>query len=61
MPPALWHEVGAIGTFDDAVAHIGALGDAGAHDVALFPAADVDVARGQIDDVVRIAAALNAG
>jgi alkanesulfonate monooxygenase SsuD/methylene tetrahydromethanopterin reductase-like flavin-dependent oxidoreductase (luciferase family) len=61
MPRALWHEVGAIGTFDDAVAHIGALGDAGAHDVALFPAADVDVARGQIDDVVRIAAALNAG
>lgn len=61
MPSALWHELGAIGTFDDAVAHVGALGDAGAHDVALFPAADVNVARGQIEDVTRIAAAMRSG
>lgn len=61
MPTAWWRELGAIGTLDDAVAHVGALADAGAADVALFPAADVDVARGQIEDVVRIAAAVRAG
>jgi alkanesulfonate monooxygenase SsuD/methylene tetrahydromethanopterin reductase-like flavin-dependent oxidoreductase (luciferase family) len=58
MPATWWRELGAIGTFDDAVAHVAALHEAGAHDVALFPAADVNVARDQARDVARIAAAL---
>jgi 5,10-methylenetetrahydromethanopterin reductase len=58
MPAEWWREIGAIGTLDDAVAHVEALHEAGADDVALFPAADVDVARRQVDDVVRLAGAL---
>jgi alkanesulfonate monooxygenase SsuD/methylene tetrahydromethanopterin reductase-like flavin-dependent oxidoreductase (luciferase family) len=58
MPAAWWHEVGAIGTFSDAVEHVESLVAAGAHDVSLFPAADVDVARSQLDDVARLAAAV---
>lgn len=58
MPAEWWGQLGAIGTFDDAVAHVQALHDAGVHDVSLFPAAEVDVARHQLDDVVRLATAL---
>ncbi|HEX6257827.1 MAG TPA: LLM class flavin-dependent oxidoreductase [Euzebyales bacterium] len=58
MPVDWWGEIGAIGTLDDAVAHVAALHEAGADDVALFPAADVDIARSQIDDVMRVAGAL---
>jgi alkanesulfonate monooxygenase SsuD/methylene tetrahydromethanopterin reductase-like flavin-dependent oxidoreductase (luciferase family) len=57
-PRDRWLALGAIGTFDDAVEHVGALADAGADDVSLFPAPELDVARGQIDDVVRLASAL---
>lgn len=59
MPREWWMQLGAIGTFDDAVEHVTALADAGAHDVALFPAPDLEVARGQIDDVTRLAAAVS--
>ncbi len=58
MPRSWWIELGAIGTFDDAVAHIEALAEAGAHHVALFPAPEVDVARRQLADVARLRAAL---
>jgi len=58
MPAEWWGQLGAIGTFDDAVAHVQALHDAGVNDVSLFPAAEVDVARRQMDDVVRLATAL---
>ncbi len=57
MPAAWWRELGAIGTVDDAVAHVGALRDAGADDVSLFPAPDVAVARQQLDDVSHVAEA----
>jgi 5,10-methylenetetrahydromethanopterin reductase len=57
MPADYWRELGAIGTFDDAVAHVEAMADAGAHDVALFPAPELDVARLQIDDVIKVCAA----
>ncbi|HSK91937.1 MAG TPA: LLM class flavin-dependent oxidoreductase [Euzebyales bacterium] len=57
MPAQWWRELGAIGTLDDAVAHVHALRDAGADDVSLFPDADVEVARRQIDDVIRLASA----
>jgi 5,10-methylenetetrahydromethanopterin reductase len=58
MPADYWRELGGIGTFDDAVAHVEALAKAGANDVALFPAPELDVARLQIDDVIKIRAAV---
>ncbi len=58
MPSDWWVELGAIGTFADAIAHIEALADAGAHDVALFPAPELDIARKQLADVARLRAAL---
>lgn len=58
MPREWWLEFGAIGTFDDVVEHVGSLADAGADDIALFPAPEIDIARGQVDDVIRVAAAL---
>jgi len=58
LPREWWLQLGAIGTFDDAVEHIMMLSEAGAHDVALFPAPELTVARDQIDDVVRLQAAM---
>ncbi len=54
MPVEWWREIGAIGTLDDAVAHVEALVDAGAHDVSLFPAPDVAGARRQLADAARL-------
>ena len=45
MPADWWIELGAIGTFDDAVHHAEALVDAGAMDVAFFPGPTVELAR----------------
>ena len=58
MPGDWWIELGAIGTFDDAVRHAEALADAGAHDVAFFPGPTVELAREDLDHVTRLAAAL---
>ena len=58
MPREWWLQLGAIGTFEDALEHVVELGQAGAHDVALFPAPELPVARGQLDDVAALAAAL---
>ena len=58
MPADWWIELGAIGTFDDAVRHAEALADAGAHDVTFFPGPTVELAREDLDHVVRLAAAL---
>lgn len=58
MPADWWVELGAIGTLDDAVRHAEALADAGAHDVAFFPGPTVELARQDLDHVVRLAAAL---
>jgi hypothetical protein len=54
MPVEWWREIGAIGSFGDAVDHVQALVDAGAHEVSLFPAPDVALARRQLDDVARL-------
>jgi len=59
MPRDWWLELGAIGTFEDALEHLTLLGDAGAHDVALFPARELEVGRHQVDDVVALAATLH--
>lgn len=58
MPPEMWQELGAIGSFSDAVAHLEASHEAGVHDVGLLPVSELGQARAQIDDVIRIAAAL---
>jgi 5,10-methylenetetrahydromethanopterin reductase len=58
MPADWWIEFGAIGTFDDAVRHAEALAEAGAHDVAFFPGPSVELAREDLDHVVRLRAAL---
>jgi 5,10-methylenetetrahydromethanopterin reductase len=58
MPAEWWIELGAIGTFHDAVRHAEALADAGAHDVTFFPGATVDLARDDLGHVTRLAAAL---
>ena len=58
MPAEWWIELGAIGTFEDAVRHAEALADAGAHDVTFFPGPTVELAREDLDHVIRLAAAL---
>lgn len=58
MPAEWWIELGAIGTFGDAVLHAEALADAGADDVAFFPGPTVALAREDLDHVTRLAAAL---
>ena len=58
MPADWWIELGAIGTFADAVAHAEALFEAGVDDVAFFPGPTVDLAREDLDHVVALAAAL---
>jgi alkanesulfonate monooxygenase SsuD/methylene tetrahydromethanopterin reductase-like flavin-dependent oxidoreductase (luciferase family) len=58
MPGDRWREIGAIGTLDDAAAHVEALHDAGAHDVSLFPLADLDTLHRQLDDADRLRRAL---
>jgi len=57
MPRDWWLQIGAIGTRDDALEHLGLLETAGATGVAFFPSDDLAVARGQLDDVMAIAAA----
>ena len=59
MPAEWWIEFGAIGTLDDAVRHAEALADAGADDVAFFPGPTVELARDDLEHVVRLAAALH--
>ncbi len=58
MPAAWWIELGAIGTFADAVEHAEALADAGADDVAFFPGPTMELAREDLDHVTRLTAAL---
>ena len=57
MPRDWWLQIGAIGTRDDAVEHLSLLEAEGVTGAAFFPAPDLDTARGQIDDVIAIAAA----
>ena len=58
MPADWWIELGAIGTFDDAVHHAEALVDAGADDVAFFAGSTVTAVREDLDHVSALAAAL---
>jgi len=58
MPAEWWIELGAIGTFDDAVRHAEALVDAGVDDIAFFPGPTVESAREGLAHVTHLAAAL---
>lgn len=58
MPDDWWIELGAIGTFDDAVRHAEALADAGAHDVAFFAGPTVDLVRRDLVQIGHLTSAL---
>lgn len=58
MPSDWWIELGAIGTFDDAVRHAEALAEAGADDISFFPGPTVELAREDLGYVTRLASAL---
>lgn len=55
MPADWWQSIGAIGTIDDAHAYIDAMEAEGVMSISMFPAPDVEVARGQLNDVVTLA------
>lgn len=56
MPPDHWIEIGAIGTIDDALAHVAALEAAGVGSINVFPGDDLDVAAAQMQTVAELAA-----
>jgi 5,10-methylenetetrahydromethanopterin reductase len=55
MPADHWHEIGAIGTIDDALAHVIALEEAGVGSVNVFPGDDLASAWEQLPHVVALA------
>lgn len=55
VPPQWWAQLGAIGTLEDAAAHIDNLEAAGATGVSLVPPPDAETALASIPDVVRLA------
>jgi 5,10-methylenetetrahydromethanopterin reductase len=55
MPADHWREIGAIGTMDDALAHVAALEDAGVSSVNIFPGDDLDIAWRQMEMVATLA------
>ncbi|MDJ0770061.1 MAG: LLM class flavin-dependent oxidoreductase [Ilumatobacter sp.] len=55
MPADHWIEIGAIGTMDDALAHVAALEAAGVHSINVFPGDDLDDALAQVPTVAAIA------
>jgi alkanesulfonate monooxygenase SsuD/methylene tetrahydromethanopterin reductase-like flavin-dependent oxidoreductase (luciferase family) len=56
MPADYWAEIGAIGTFDDALAHVAALEAAGVNSINIFPADDIEIAWEQMEGVAALAA-----
>jgi alkanesulfonate monooxygenase SsuD/methylene tetrahydromethanopterin reductase-like flavin-dependent oxidoreductase (luciferase family) len=54
MPADWWHEIGPIGTLDDAHAHLDALAAAGVSSIGLVPAPDVVTARTQLGDIAAL-------
>ena len=55
MPPDYWHEIGAVGTMDDALAHVAALEAAGVGSVNVFPGPELETAREQLPLVAALA------
>ena len=56
MPSDYWAEIGAIGTMDDALAHLAALEAAGVHSINVFPGDGLDDAWAQLPQVAALAA-----
>lgn len=56
MPADHWREIGAIGTFDDALAHVTALEEAGVSSINVFPGDELVTAWEQLPGVARLAA-----
>ncbi len=54
MPADYWVEIGAIGTMDDALAHVAALEAAGVGSINVFPGPSLEIAQAQLADVVAI-------
>lgn len=54
MPADYWREIGAIGTPDDAAAHIESLEAAGVDSINVFPGPSVDIAYQQLADLAAI-------
>jgi alkanesulfonate monooxygenase SsuD/methylene tetrahydromethanopterin reductase-like flavin-dependent oxidoreductase (luciferase family) len=55
MPVDWWTEIGAVGTVDDAAAHIEALEASGVHHIGLFPDPEVEHGLPQLDYVLELA------
>ncbi len=55
MPPDYWHEIGAVGTMDDALAHVTALEQAGVASINIFPGPELETARAQLPQVAALA------
>lgn len=55
MPADHWQAIGAIGTMDDALAHVAALEDAGVGSVNIFPGPTLDIAWEQLPLVADLA------
>ena len=55
MPTDWWAEIGAIGTLDDAAAHVEALEAAGVQHIGLFPDPEVEHGLPQLDYVLELA------
>ena len=56
MPHDYWVEIGAIGTMDDALAHVAALEAAGVGSINIFPGPELEVAWEQMPQVAALAA-----
>jgi alkanesulfonate monooxygenase SsuD/methylene tetrahydromethanopterin reductase-like flavin-dependent oxidoreductase (luciferase family) len=56
MPPDHWIELGAIGTIDDALAHVSALEQAGVGSINIFPGPELELAWEQMAGVAALSA-----
>ena len=56
MPQDYWAEIGAIGTMDDALAHVAALEAAGVGSINIFPGPELELAWEQLPQVAALAA-----
>ncbi len=54
MPPDYWIELGAVGTIDDALAHVAALEAAGVHSINIFPGDELEDAWVQLPQVAAL-------
>lgn len=55
VPADWWAELGAVGTMDDALAHVAALEAAGVDSIGFWPSPDPEVAARDLDTVIAIA------